>query len=308
MKIVYMNEWEFISFVSECEELSELRNEYFGRVFGSKYWLIEWMAQRNACAIKQLRFWTESVVNQAKMAVISMFVNSLFIFVNYVISQNVGVGDWVPIFPDQAFGHISSNDFSRRTLDTSFPVNAISKSNSVPKLKQSDLTAVRIDSSENLSNHKLENLKVRAGVSTKNVLPYHPVNFSSLKQGLPYKSDYKINQRGMKEVYLMVNAFLDFIQPGNALPEGNSMSKADSTINGLAEYCAIFLIHRNDCLTVGRFVNLEGEGILVSSNRLIFTNEEANKGQEGMVVSNRYILQFTKGEICSCNLCISSHG
>jgi hypothetical protein len=41
-------------FVSECEELSELRNEYFGRVFGSECWLIERMAERNACAIKQL--------------------------------------------------------------------------------------------------------------------------------------------------------------------------------------------------------------------------------------------------------------
>ena len=41
-------------FVSECEELSELRNECFGRVFGSECWLIERMAERNACAIKQL--------------------------------------------------------------------------------------------------------------------------------------------------------------------------------------------------------------------------------------------------------------
>ncbi|XP_065579426.1 prominin-like protein isoform X12 [Artemia franciscana] len=200
-------------------------------------------------------FWTEAVVNQAKMAVISMFVNSLFIFVNYVISQNVGVGDWVPIFPDQAFGHISPNDFSRRTLDTSFPVNAISKSNSVPKLKQSDLTAVRIDSSENLSNHKLENLKVRAGVSTKNVLPYHPVNFSSLKQGLPYKSDYKINQRGMKEVYLMVNAFLDFIQPGNALPEDFEFTtNPEELLNQLVEKWPSFVHHYKglaSCLVIG---------------------------------------------------------
>ncbi|KAK2716759.1 prominin-like protein isoform X17 [Artemia franciscana] len=189
------------------------------------------------------------------MAVISMFVNSLFIFVNYVISQNVGVGDWVPIFPDQAFGHISPNDFSRRTLDTSFPVNAISKSNSVPKLKQSDLTAVRIDSSENLSNHKLENLKVRAGVSTKNVLPYHPVNFSSLKQGLPYKSDYKINQRGMKEVYLMVNAFLDFIQPGNALPEDFEFTtNPEELLNQLVEKWPSFVHHYKglaSCLVIG---------------------------------------------------------
>ena len=39
-------------FVSECEELSELRNECFGRVFGS--WLIERMIERNACPAKQL--------------------------------------------------------------------------------------------------------------------------------------------------------------------------------------------------------------------------------------------------------------
>ena len=42
-------------FVSECEELSELRKECFGCKFGSECWLTEWMAERNACAIKQLR-------------------------------------------------------------------------------------------------------------------------------------------------------------------------------------------------------------------------------------------------------------
>ena len=41
-------------FVSECEELSELWNECSGQVFGSECWLIERMAERNACAIKQL--------------------------------------------------------------------------------------------------------------------------------------------------------------------------------------------------------------------------------------------------------------
>ena len=41
-------------FVSECEELSELRNECFGRKFGSECWLTEWMAERRACDIKQL--------------------------------------------------------------------------------------------------------------------------------------------------------------------------------------------------------------------------------------------------------------
>ena len=41
-------------FVSVCEKLSELRNECFGRVFGSKCWLIERMTERKACAIKQL--------------------------------------------------------------------------------------------------------------------------------------------------------------------------------------------------------------------------------------------------------------
>ena len=41
-------------FVSECEELSELCNECFERVFGSECWLIEQMAERNACVIKQL--------------------------------------------------------------------------------------------------------------------------------------------------------------------------------------------------------------------------------------------------------------
>ena len=40
--------------VSECEELSGLRNECFGHVFGSECWLIERMAERNTCAIKQL--------------------------------------------------------------------------------------------------------------------------------------------------------------------------------------------------------------------------------------------------------------
>ena len=41
-------------FMSECEELSKLRNECFGRVFGSECWLIERMTERNASAIKQL--------------------------------------------------------------------------------------------------------------------------------------------------------------------------------------------------------------------------------------------------------------
>ena len=41
-------------FVSESEELSELWNECFGRVFGSECWLIEGMVERNTCSIKQL--------------------------------------------------------------------------------------------------------------------------------------------------------------------------------------------------------------------------------------------------------------
>ena len=41
-------------FVFECEELSELQKECFGRKFGSEYWLTEWIAERNTCAIKQL--------------------------------------------------------------------------------------------------------------------------------------------------------------------------------------------------------------------------------------------------------------
>ena len=48
-----MNE-NFFLFISECEELSELRNECFGRASGSEYWLIERMAERNTCATKQL--------------------------------------------------------------------------------------------------------------------------------------------------------------------------------------------------------------------------------------------------------------
>ena len=41
-------------FGSECEELSELWSECFGRVFESESWLIERIAERNACAIKHL--------------------------------------------------------------------------------------------------------------------------------------------------------------------------------------------------------------------------------------------------------------
>ena len=47
-----MNE-NLFHFVSECEELFKLRNECFGRVFGNECWLIERVAWKNTCVIKQ---------------------------------------------------------------------------------------------------------------------------------------------------------------------------------------------------------------------------------------------------------------
>ena len=56
--ITWLSMWrgngDLVHFVSECEELSELRKECFGRVLGSECWLKERMAERNGYAIKQL--------------------------------------------------------------------------------------------------------------------------------------------------------------------------------------------------------------------------------------------------------------